>query len=305
LRNRILAGRWPFLFVAVLVAAFTISSAQAAQSPLRRLNWAAVLANDPNVTIDTSISAAIGPYVIVDSYDVYLTDTEYNEPEELSGHARLNGIMYVDLDRDGAEEAVIPLESGGTAGTTGFLVYRESLGGPYLAIGLVSYKLGIRAEPNSLLLSEPIYAGFEPNCCPSGTLYSRIVMVDDALVVMEQNAHPNQEATVVAVYAFYDALRAGRYADAYDFLSPRYQAGAPFASWAAGYHTTESIEVDAQAVPNSNEVRVRITAVDRTNGGGSRTRHFTGSWYLVWSNDAGHWLLDRADISDILDRRSG
>jgi hypothetical protein len=59
--------------------------------------------------------------------------------------------------------------SGGTAGDTAWLVFRQVGGGWQLALReLQVYKVGLFRAGNDLIESQPIYLKNDPNCCPSG-----------------------------------------------------------------------------------------------------------------------------------------
>lgn len=266
------------------------SPASAAGTPLRQVDWNVVLANDPAVTIDPTAfqpGVRIGPYVQVTQPGSRTMTVE--------GYATLDDVLYADLDGDGAEEAVIPLSSGGTGGLIGYLLFREATPAPKLTIAQDGYKLGFEVDRNRLVISQPNYVGFEPNCCPSSTTRTVNKLEGDQLVVIASETFPNdvQEPTV---WAFYQALSEKRYADAYDFLSPSFQASNPFDRWKAGYATTQSIEVETAQGVTPNEVAIVLTAVDARQGGGTVTRKFKGAWTLEWSADKKRWLLDKARI---------
>jgi hypothetical protein len=71
-----------------------------------------------------------------------------------------------DLTADGREEAVVVVESGGTAGDIGLAVYRLLEGAPELLFfqrlaGHVDVRLGL------VVIQEGVYAEGEARCCPS------------------------------------------------------------------------------------------------------------------------------------------
>lgn len=97
-----------------------------------------------------------------------------------------------------------------------------------------------------------------------------------------------------AVVAFYAALQARNFAAAYTFLSPDAQAERPFDSWAAGYASTERIDVQASAGDVPESVNVDLWVND---GELPHVHGYTGSWWLVMDGPGGGWLLDRAAIA--------
>lgn len=285
------------LLIALVLALVTSASvvvsrpADAAGTPLRQVDWRAVLANDPALTIDPTAyqpPVEIGPYVQVAPQYVHGSDA-------LSGHALLDDISYGDADGDGAEEATIMLHSGGTAGVLGFLLYREGTPAPQLVLVETGYKLGVKIVNGRVQVTQPEYVGFEPNCCPSASTVTTAVLEGDRLVTVTSETTPN-EAQEVTVWGFYSALSDKRFADAYAFLSPAYQQQNPFEPWKDGYATTQSIQVDTAAGAAPNEVQVELTATDRRPGGGTLTRRFRGTWTVIWSAEQKRWLLDSPSI---------
>ncbi len=75
-------------------------------------------------------------------------------------------IRLVDLTGDGAEEAVVVVESGGTLGDLGVGVYQAAAGGPALTY---FRKLAGRVEvrQTALVIVEGVPAAGDPECCPS------------------------------------------------------------------------------------------------------------------------------------------
>ena len=264
--------------------------ASAAGVPLRQADWLTVLKNDPAVTVDPtaySLPGAHKPFV------------EVAAPRApggtLSGYALVDDVVYGDLDGDGAEEAIVLVDSGGTGGLLGFLLYREADPAPRLALVRTSYKLGVSVEGGTLVIHEPNYVGFEANCCPSSTTRTLNVLEGDRLVTLATETEPNdvQEPTV---WSYYMVLGEKRYEDAYEFHSPAYQAANPFGPWKAGFADTERVEVETSAGRTPSEVAIQLTATDRRPGGGTITQRFRGTWILIWSAEKKRWLLDTASI---------
>src|SRR5260221_245111 len=103
------------LIVGLTLAAYPRAVTYAAGTPLRQVDWPSVLANDPGITIDPNayqMPVDIGPYISVAA-------PGSQQGDALEGYASINDIKYADLDGDGAEEAVVPIESGGTGGSFG------------------------------------------------------------------------------------------------------------------------------------------------------------------------------------------
>jgi len=178
------------------------------------------------------------------------------------------------------------------------------------------YKLYPFIQSGQLFLIEPYYFGFEGNCCPTAAVQAAYRLTGDRLELLALPDESPQwllsgpierrvtfaEATVVA---FYRALDAGRFEDAYSFLSPAYQAEHPIAACQAGYSRTRSIEVVTSpggsfvdgAGRRVYEVLVSLVALDEVATGGLVRRNFTGVWRLVEGEAPGLPLrLDTAQI---------
>lgn len=293
------AGRAVLLGALVLgllagASGLTSVPAGAAGIPLRQVDWHAVLASDPAITIDPTaypLPGQSGPYIVVQAQRL-------RGPDELSGYVLLDQIEYGDLDGDGAEEAVIVVHSGGTAGAPGFLLYREGVPAPKLVLAETGYKLGVQIVGGDLVIAQPHYVGFEPNCCPSAIVTTTAALSGDRLAPFATEVTPN-DVQELTVSAFYEALADRRYDEAYAFYSPALQAQNPFDRWKAGYAATQAIQVETAPGAAPNEVLIQLTATDARPGGGTATRRFRGAWTLVWSADQKRWLLDTARIEPV------
>jgi hypothetical protein len=273
-----------------LLSAGAAQPSYAARQPLRQLDWLTVLKNDPAVTFDPDafhMPGSNAPYVSVPARQ---------GPEgTLGGYALIDDVIFADLDGDGAEEAIVLIDSGGTGGLLGFLLYREADPAPKLVLARSGYKIGVTIEGNRVGISEPNYVGFEPNCCPSAVTRTSTTLQGDQLVPVTTEVEPN-DVQDVTVWAFYQAVTERRYEDAYDFYSPAFQSSNPFAQWKAGYANTQSIEVETSAGRTPSEVQIMLTSTDTRPGGGTVTRTFKGTWTLIWSGERQRWLLDKASI---------
>ncbi len=290
---------------------------QSGGTPLRRVDWYSVVLASPGITPIAGcppapmltqwgpcITAAFDPAAIPGGA------TGIDGSFQVSGYAATGqgDVMYGDIDGDGLEEAVIRIESGGTAGTLGFMVFHQAPGMPYLAVVYPGYKIGVHVEnsgPNTwITVLTPFYFPGEANCCPTAITTDRYVLAGNTLMQAvqtgwsitgaEERAATPAEITVVA---FYRALSRSDFSDAYALLSPAYRAGNPYGAWKAGYATTTAISVTTAAV-RFDQVQVTVTATDQAASGRMTTRTFSGSWTLVQDDSAPlGLLLDSASIS--------
>src|SRR5205814_1628637 len=185
---------------------------------MRAVDWFKVVTTDPNLTYDSSIApppgVQVGPYVTLKS-----------DPS-VAGHALVekNRILFMDMSGEGQEEAVISLFSGGTAGNLGLLIYTAVNNAPALVDSLPGYKIFGVADGSALKVTEPIYQGWEPNCCPSGLFVTRYRLQNNKLAQLSREEQPIDEARQMTVEKFYETLQNKNYADAYNnFLSPAFR----------------------------------------------------------------------------------
>ena len=85
------------------------------------------------------------------------------------GEFSRDDVLYEDLTRDGREEAIIPIPSGGTMGNLGMVVLTLDGGAaaPRQLLALTGSGIGISVEEGKLVLIEPVPAPDDPECCPS------------------------------------------------------------------------------------------------------------------------------------------
>jgi hypothetical protein len=204
------------------------------------------------------------------------------------------------MDDDGVEEAAIPLYSGGTAGNIGFLVYRQGTSAPQLTAWHDGYKLGLAVEAGRLVARNALYAGWEPNCCPSGFSFDTYTLQKGQLQLVAHREEGFVEMQTATVERFYELLGQKDLQAAYALLADTEQARTPYKAWAAGYANTLAIQATTAAEPATpNTVRVDLAATDRNPDGGQVVRHFAGTWELVWGG-AGHgWMLANPQLQAV------
>ncbi|MBN9392052.1 MAG: hypothetical protein J0I20_28705 [Chloroflexi bacterium] len=267
--------------------ATTAPATTKAPASIRQTDWPTVLKNDPQLKQEPS----------PDSYYPFFVSVKADAA--LVGSPDLDHIVYVDVDKDGQEEAAIPLISGGTAGNIGFLLYHQAQPAPKLTGWQEGYKQGISVVDGKLVSTDALYSGFEPNCCPSGYETRTYGMSGNALVVISTRSDGYPEAQPPTVDQFYSLLNNKQYDEAYKLLSPNFQKANPYAAWVAGYATSQ--EVSSQSVADGaapNTVHVNLETTD-SGKSGTVVRHFRGTWTLVWSPEHVGWLLDTAKIQEV------
>jgi LysM repeat protein len=250
---------------------------------IRATDWLAVLASEPLAT-----------HEMIDG-DHYLTVIA---APDVSGIPLADQVIYGDFDDDCNEEAALPLASGGTAGNTGFLVYRDAQPRPTLTAWGSGYKQGLALLGNRLTVSNALYAGWEANCCPSGIGYDVYRLNGASLSKIATRSVGIVEMQLYTVEYFYLLLQGGDFSNAYALLSPAVQAENPFAAWQAGYANTQSFTFTTTPGPlASNRVQVAIEAVERLSDGGTRVQRYRGSWLLAWDGARPGWVMEQASFS--------
>jgi hypothetical protein len=250
---------------------------------LRQIKWLDVLKADSAFIVE---SLPLGG-----NTDQHLT---LKAAKEVYGYPQLDGIIYVDMDGDKIEEAAFPLFSGGTAGNLSFLVYKQASPAPKLVAWDTGYKLGLKLEQGKLVAGSALYAGWEPNCCPSGFSYITYTLENNKLVKSAARTEGIIEAQPETINQFYQLINDKKLDSAYKMLSQTYQKANPYNTWSAGFTNTVKVEVETSPVPGvANTVQIKITSVDK----GNVTKTFSGTWKLEWGGEKG-WLLNVADIKE-------
>jgi hypothetical protein len=85
------------------------------------------------------------------------------------GQVNTGSIIYADLTGDGADEAVVPIASGGEGASIAVFVFGFRPGGleELLRVAPKSGSLKENIVDGQLTLTEPTYAASDPFCCPS------------------------------------------------------------------------------------------------------------------------------------------
>jgi hypothetical protein len=255
------------------------------------VDWFKVVTTDPNLTYNASLPmTGGGPWI-----------SSKNEPH-VEGYAMVDprSILFADISGDGQEEAVIWLSSGGTAGNLGLLVYTVANHAPILADSLAGYKIGGVADGNRLKVIEPIYQGWEPNCCPSGFFETGYRLQANKLAQVSRDEKPSPEAKQMTVEKYYELLLARNYSHAYNnFLSAGYRASHPYQPWVDGYADTVSFTAATSMNPDGT-INVDLVSKDQ-QGNKTVTHHYAGAWKLVWVSmpKFKQWVLDSASFVEV------
>lgn len=272
--------------VATTAPATTVSSANA--QAIRKTKWIELMKADPKLeNMPETIGGKTETYVSI-------------KGTQLGGIPQIDEIVYLDMDGDGIEEAGIPLNSGGTAGEIGFLVYKQASPAPRLVGWEEGYKMLLKQEQGKLVAVNAIYAGWEPNCCPGGLSYTTYVLKSDKLTTVAERTEGIPEAQQPTVEHFYELLSGRNFDDAYKLLSDAYQKANPYQKWAAGYANTRDIQAEVAPEPKvANTIRVNLTSTDAVASGGTVTKHFSGTWKMSWDGNFKGWRLSDPSFKEV------
>lgn len=223
------------------------------------------------------------------------------DAQGVAGHPEFDFIVYGALrDGDASQQAVIPLFSGGTAGTIGALIYGLEGGRPRLLAALSGYKMGFEELRGAVVRSQVAGAGWEANCCWSG-INSAVLRLDrnNRVYLQGETETGVDDVRPYTVERFYEYLNDRQFRDAYAFLAPSFQAANPFVAWQAGFADLVSVEARARESAPGQPTPVDLVVVQRAPGGGQRTVRFTGTWTLRYSSTAHQWLLETANLRQL------
>lgn len=100
-------------------------------------------------------------------------------------------LSYADLTGDGLEEAIVPLDSKGSAADVAIAVYGYDEAGLLRPLLLhQGQHLAFKVEQGKLVITEPLYGPKDPNCCPSGSTVMTYAWNGRALVLQSKHTGP-------------------------------------------------------------------------------------------------------------------
>lgn len=84
------------------------------------------------------------------------------------GQVSADSVLYTDLTRDGVEDAVVPVTSGGEGGNIAVFVYGYTAAGlSELLLVTTATSLTVALVEDGIQVTEAAYAPGDPMCCPS------------------------------------------------------------------------------------------------------------------------------------------
>ena len=266
---------------------------------LKSVNWKQTLTTDPQLSFDKKATDDALKVSKVDQGPFIRAKATFGGAE-VAGHAGIlkDSIMYADISDDGQAEAIIMLSPGGSAGNVGALIFSpDTANKPVLVAVLDGNKLSVSVEDGELVVTRPIVAGFEPNCCPSGfnTKHYKLVAgaADFALKELKSSNEGAPEAQVMVVEQFYKLLNSKKLKEAYDMLALSLQTQQEFDAWQTGYADLKEIRISTKLLPSN------LVFVDINGKVGNTAQKFNGTWKLGWDDKTTRWQLTENNIKTI------
>ena len=187
----------PFILLLFFMAVLVLPATGYTQS-IPDVDWPSVLATaDPHLTTEGPCPALPGGdrsiCVFVNTTDQGWLTRVFQVPEntpaggkpDLMGWAMLDKVTYGDIAGDGQTDAVVEVDSGGTAGIAGFFVYRLTDSTPQLLDGRAGFALEAYIDPNAhalYLLGTAPPAPYHPRNAAAGVWRETYTLVGDRLV---------------------------------------------------------------------------------------------------------------------------
>jgi hypothetical protein len=218
------------------------------------------------------------------------------------GHVRgipaLDRIQYADIDGSGQEEAVILLDSGGTAGNIGLLLYQQADPLPRLVAALGGYKLGAWLENGQLVVFQPLWLfAHGGNCCPD-TIEESTYLTQVGQLVLTARAQQPVRDQVATVAAYYAALNPRDYGGAYALLGRGTREAQAFDAWVPSVEQLRGVHVDVAEQVAPDIVRVSVSLMNLDANGSPSPQTLTHDWKLSLDPNAQRWLLVDQSITD-------
>ena len=124
----------------------------------------------PAETPAATAAASPGPSSLIRRLDLPTLDAVQALLKTTGGIYVQGSVLYADLTGDDAEEAVVPVSSGGTLGDVGFIVLKigdNVLETPLTVRPEAGGSLSVSIEGGQLVVIEPMPGPDDPECCPS------------------------------------------------------------------------------------------------------------------------------------------
>jgi hypothetical protein len=113
-------------------------------------------------------------------------------------------------------------------------------------------------------------------------------------------ASPSGLSSTDVVKTYYTLMGQGKFPQAYQLLSPAYQARDPYPHWLTEFSTMRQLFIEAIGAGSSpSAVKITFQTIDE-DPSGRVSRRFSGQVFLTQSN--GEWRIDRTYLSNVSDQ---
>ena len=251
-----------------------------------------------------------GPYVKV-----------LHDPEEGDGYIKSwYPDIYVDLNKDHREDALITLANPGSGEYGTGLMFLQTPNGPKSCGSFSGGHFFDTVIRDTIQMTAAHYLDQDPDCCERAQDVQRIVRDGDSVRFLPLQVLPAHKSSWLTVSIFYAALSGdfgyvllppdtGTSKEyAYSMFSKSYHDSHPYKKWLSGFAHTLSIKADVNSVSPDSAVSVKVTSKDTINGR-TITKHYVGIWhmkfitnnlpYLEIPKAFAKWVLDRPEIREV------
>lgn len=248
-------------------------------------DWNTWLAASPDLNHPAPPSAGaadLGPYVEA-------------KTAPAKGFADTQGLRRVDLGEDGRNEVVILLREGAGGPIRGLLVFTFNERGPVLLKSLAGDIVDVTVDKGQLVVSQALYAGWEPAGNPSGVEDTRYTLQGNELVVAgTPTSRGLPEMRETTVRKFYELMRDKNFEAAYAFFGPTVRQRNPRPTWEATYRNTVTLTETIRVNPDGS-MTVTIVAKERV-GTAQVDRRYSSRIVLAWNAEAKQWLFNEYNL---------
>jgi len=118
---------------------------------------------------ETATAEAVTPSSEIRNVDFSQVPAVQDLVAESGGHPLPEEIIFADLTGDGVDEAVVPINSGGSGGDIAYAVFGYQGGDleDLLTVKPEAGRVTVSVEDGVLTETQPVYAPEDPLCCPS------------------------------------------------------------------------------------------------------------------------------------------
>lgn len=151
--------------------------------------------------VETVQDAAKSPDVDIRTLDLEALKDVQALLSQTGGLYVQENVIYFDLTGDGADEAIVPVSSGGTLGDIAFIVLTSAGGGPRALLTQsrdLHTGLTVAVIDGKLVETRPEPGPDDPECCPSMLRRTTYSLDGVSLTVESQETIPNPEGGVKA-----------------------------------------------------------------------------------------------------------